>query len=358
MLLGGTERVVATLSKAWVERGFQVTIMPTFSGGGKCFYDLDERVRIIYLASLIKDTASVKKIKRFIALRRFIKIQAPDVIISFLPNVNVAAILTTAFLNIPLVICERSNPFIRKSSFVWKLACAFTYPFASTLMVQTQEVAKNYKNKRNLINELFVIANPLPNEFLATQLTEKKTDRGKIILAVGRYAPEKQFDRLLKAIAHLNHEHADWILRIVGEGPERSHLEELISQLGLQNRVELPGVSKNVLLEMQKADIFCLTSKYEGFPNSLLEAMAVGLPCISFDCPSGPKEMTDHGKAALLIEPDNFEALVSNLDRLLKDKEERKKYAALAYDFSHKNYSLNTILTQWDNLFAKLGILK
>jgi len=120
---GGAERVATTLCNAWAARGEKVTLMPTFSGGGSPFYKTSEHVKIIYLADVVgtKHKSVLSYIKRIFALRRLIKDKAPDVVISFLPNVNVAAVISSAFLKVPLIISERSDPSSRTYPIVLKL---------------------------------------------------------------------------------------------------------------------------------------------------------------------------------------------------------------------------------------------
>jgi len=356
--MGGTERVAATLSNAWIERGDEVIIMPTYSGGGKCFYKLNERVRLIYLSEITKKFCFLSGFLRLITLRKFIISENPDVIISFLPNVNVATILASAFLSKLVIIGERSDPFIRPTPLFWRIACNITYPFASNLTVQTYAVAEKYKQSSKYIKNISIIPNPLPKEFLDSEFKPKSNSSDNIILAIGRYSQEKQFGVLIKAFSKLVNEFPDWSLHIVGEGPERENLKNIILKLDLQNNVKLPGYTQDVLGEMQKIDIFCLTSLYEGFPNTLLEAMGAGKPSITFDCPSGPREMTNDGKAAILVEYNNFEEIVTGLATLMKNKEVRNKYAEQGYHFTHENYSLTSILGKWDDLFANLNVRK
>ncbi len=353
MSSGGAERVASTLSNAWVTRGDQVTLMPTFSGRGDCFYELSPEVRLIYLADLVssRDKTLVNQIARLLALRRCMTNERPDVIVSFLPNVNVAAIIASIGLGIPVIICERNDPFV--GPITW--ACRFTYPLANVLMVQTQAVATKYVASGWSLKRLWVIPNPIPEQIQNTQHCSIVTTT-KWLLSIGRLEGQKQFDVLIKVFANLAQRHVDWSLRIVGEGTLRTALQQQITDLGLDARVELAGRSTAIGEELAKADIFALTSKYEGFPNALLEAMTVGLPCVSFDCPSGPREISLDGQVALLVPMNDEQALEHALERLMLDADLRQALGSHARASVIERYSLGKILRQWDLLFQQIGI--
>jgi glycosyltransferase involved in cell wall biosynthesis len=357
MSSGGAERVASTLSNAWTARGDQVTLMPTFSGRGDCFYELLPDVRLIYLADLVSSKGRTwsNQLARLRALRQFIEAERPDVIISFLSNVNVAAVIASLGLGIPVIICERSDPFVMPTSRWLKFTSRFTYRYATVLMVQTQAVAAKYVALGWSLKQLWVIANPVSVQMLNIQrsISVAKTKR---MLSVGRLDEGKQFDVLIQVFASLAHRYADWSLRIIGEGSLRSVLQQQITSLGLDARVELAGQSATIGEELAKADIFVLTSKYEGFPNALLEAMTVGLPCVAFDCPSGPQEISMDGQVALLVPLNDEQAFELALERLMLDADLRQTLGCQARASVLERFSLDKILGQWDLLFEELGI--
>lgn len=352
---GGAERVASTLANAWVSRGDQVILMPTFSGRGECFYQLSSGVRLVYLADLIKSNVRKwgKLWRRLFALRRFIVKERPDVIVSFLPNVNVAAIIASIGLAIPIIVCERTDPFVMPISRFWRLACCMAYPFADALMVQTQSVAHKYASTGCNLRRIRVVPNPVPKQMLNIKRCWDDA-RVKRILSVGRLEDEKQFCILIKVFADLAQAHPDWTLRIVGEGSLRGNLQRQVSDLGLDARVELPGRTLNIQDEFMQADVFALTSKYEGFPNALLEAMALSLPCVAFDCSSGPREMSMEGQVALLVPLNDTHALKVALERLLVDEDLRISLGAKACASVMTRFSLDKVLEDWDLLLNEV----
>lgn len=354
---GGAERVACTLANAWESRGDQVTLIPTFSGRGECFYELSPDVRIVYLADLVssREKSFINQFTRLRALRRFIVFERPDVIISFLSNVNVAAVVASAGLGIPVVICERTDPFVMPMPRILQFACRITYRSADALMVQTQAVATKYASSGWSLRHVRVIPNPIPSQML--DLRHPASVGGiKRLLAVGRLDEGKQFGVLIKVFACLAQHLDNWSLRIVGEGPLRIVLQRQIADLGLEKRIELPGRTEDIGEELVEADAFVLTSAYEGFPNVLLEAMAIGLPCVTFDCPSGPREMSIDGQVALLVPLNDEPALEQALERLMLGADLRIALGSRARASVLERFSLSTVLEQWDSLFEEVGV--
>jgi GalNAc-alpha-(1->4)-GalNAc-alpha-(1->3)-diNAcBac-PP-undecaprenol alpha-1,4-N-acetyl-D-galactosaminyltransferase len=292
---------------------------------------------------------------RLRALRRFIATERPDVIVSFLSNVNLATIIASVGLGISVVVCERIDPFALPTSNLLRIACRFTYPLADALMVQTHAAATKYASTSWPLRRVRVIPNPVPGQILNIQSHISMGEK-KRLLSVGRLAEQKQFGMLIKVFAGLARRHINWSLRIAGEGPLRSALQRQTVALGLEGRVELPGRIKNIGEELAGADAFVLTSEYEGFPNALLEAMAVGLPCVAFDCPSGPREMIMDGQVALLVTLNDEQELGHTLERLILDADLRQALGSSARASVVERFALDRVLRQWDLLFKEVGV--
>lgn len=355
---GGAERVATILCNAWAARGDTVMLVPTYSAGGRPFYPVADAVKIVFLADVAGSRRKTpwSYASRLATLRRLILESAPDVVVSFLPNVNVAAILSTAFLGIPLIICERNDPSSRSSFDLWEICSKLTYRYADMFTVQTEDVARKAPRIYPGLNRVRIVPNPL-SDGLASFRAQADNPR-KILLSVGRLAPQKQMDRLIDGFAGVAPCFPDWDLHIYGDGQLKPRLDAQIGELGLRERVFLKGQTGEPWKVMAQADAFAMTSRHEGFPNALLEAMGIGLPCVVTDCPSGPREITRDGKDALLVPPDDHEALVAALAKLMGDARFRAVLGEQARESVLSRFSLKTIVEHWDRLFDEVGIMR
>jgi glycosyltransferase involved in cell wall biosynthesis len=174
----------------------------------------------------------------------------------------------------------------------------------------------------------------------------------RLILAVGRLGVEKGFDTLIEAFFELTGKYTNWDLVILGEGAERPALEKLRARLGLIKRVHIPGRVGNLADWYERSDGFVLSSKYEGFPNALLEAMAHGLPAVSFDCHAGPRDIIRHGVDGFLVPPEHgVTGLVNGLESLLADEALRDKMG-LAARKVRRRFSVDRVTAQWDKVLG------
>lgn len=356
---GGAERVATTLCNAWVARGDSVTLIATFSGGGeRPFYRISDAVEFMYLANAIGDRKKgiVSSLRRLAALRKLIVQRQPHVIVSFLPNVNVAAVISTAFLRIPVIICERSDPSSRSYPWHLKLLCKLSYPFANMLTVQTESVARKIREIFPGLGVIRIAPNPLPEA--VAEIARSRCSERKILLSLGRLSREKQVDKLVRAFGAVAASFPDWDMYIYGDGPLSANLARQIADEGLAARVLLKGRTDVPWKVMADADAFVLVSAYEGFPNALLEAMGIGLPCVAFDCPSGPREITANGQDAFLVPLNDREGLVRALERIMADGELRAALGRRAQESVRKRFGLPRIMQQWDAFFKEVGAIR
>jgi GalNAc-alpha-(1->4)-GalNAc-alpha-(1->3)-diNAcBac-PP-undecaprenol alpha-1,4-N-acetyl-D-galactosaminyltransferase len=258
----------------------------------------------------------------------------------------VATIVASVGLGTHVVVCERIDPFALPTSKFLRIACCLTYPLADALMVQTPAVATKYESTSWPLPRVQVIPNAVPGQMLDIQ-QYGGADEKKRLLSVGM---------LIKVFARLARSYANWFLTIAGEGPLRSALQMQIDELGLEGRVELPVRIKNIGEELARADAFVLTSEYEGFPSALLEAMAVGLPWVTFDCLSGPREISMDGQVALLVPLNDEQALGHALAQLMSDAVLIQSLGSQARASVMERFTLNKVLEQWDSLFEDVGI--
>jgi GalNAc-alpha-(1->4)-GalNAc-alpha-(1->3)-diNAcBac-PP-undecaprenol alpha-1,4-N-acetyl-D-galactosaminyltransferase len=357
MTTGGAERVAATLANAWAEQGRSVWIVSSFIDSRVVGYRLHPQVSVVFLADLLPSSGRgivPKVITKLFALRRLVAKIKPDVVISFLTNVNVVSLAALARSGVPLVISERVDPAADvELSRTLRIARALLYRLAAALVVQTASAATHYRERVRVLPPIVTISNPLPRELAKHTERARQEGEGRRIIAMGRLTPQKSYATLIRSFARAFAEDRTWRLQIWGEGPQRDELQRLIASLGLRERVSLPGLTDSPWAVLAAAQIFALTSKYEGFPNAMLEAMACGLACVAVDCPSGPRELAEGGAAALLIPRGDVDLLADALRRLAFDAEIRGALGARAAEFVRREFSEESILTQWDCLLTE-----
>jgi len=358
MHAGGAERVAATLASAWAARGDTVELVPTYTRRGSCFYPLHDDVRIKWLADHMGrlGRALCPPLAKWLAIRRLTREFRPDVIVSFLTNVNVNVLLATHRLGVPVIVSERTNPAHSSSAGrVLRRLRSWTYPWASRVVLQSQASVTAFREMEPGIRDLAVLPNPLPVDIPDAPEGRKDSVARPQVVAMGRLVGIKRFDALIEAFAALAGDFPEWDLTIWGEGPERPALEAQVAQAGLAERIRLPGRTETPWDALAEADVFALVSQVEGFPNVLLEAMALGRACVTVDCPSGPREITRDGQFAELVPLGDGQALRDALARLMADPLLREVMGRRAAASVRLNYGIAEILARWDALFERAG---
>lgn len=357
METGGAERVAALLASAWADQGHDVTLMPTFSGRGDCAFPLSDSVELRFLADIASPNAG--KLARLRTLRAFIRSAQPDVIISFLPHVNAAAVAAAAGLGIPVVACERTYPPLLQPPLppFYRIARRLTYPFAAALVGQTETAAVWLRARAGRAPVATIpnpVVNPLPSNPPRLNPGDLFGPDRKLVLWAGRFEESKRADVLIDAFARIAAGAAGWDVILLGDGPARAAAVEQVRQHGLEDRIRLPGFAGNLAEWYARADAFVMTSSYEGFPNALLEALAQGLPSIAFDVLTGPAELADNGRRLILLpDRDHVDALADALSTLLADEARRAELGRAALETA-TDYSKDRVLAMWDDLFAKV----
>jgi GalNAc-alpha-(1->4)-GalNAc-alpha-(1->3)-diNAcBac-PP-undecaprenol alpha-1,4-N-acetyl-D-galactosaminyltransferase len=245
-----------------------------------------------------------------------------------------------------VVVSERTDPRQHRIGPLWGGLRKLTYRWAEALAVQTRSVSE-WAAQSITAKSICVIPNPVPP---VGDLAETRGDpQQPLLVAMGRLSREKGFDMLLRAAATVLPRHPEWSIVVLGEGPERVALERLTIDLGLRGRVRFPGRESNPLSVLKQADMFVLSSRFEGFPNALCEAMACELPVVSFDCPSGPGEIVRDGVDGVLVPPENIGALANAMDDLMSDPTKRRRIGARAGETGAR-LAPERIMALWDRL--------
>jgi glycosyltransferase involved in cell wall biosynthesis len=341
--------VVANLSQAWAEMGRQVTVLTMDDGSRPPIYTLHPEVAHIPLdlhqpsAGAWKAVAS--NLRRLLRLRGAIRAARPDVLVSFLDTDNVRCLLATRALpRIPVIVSERTDPHGRSIGRVWEALRRRTYPWADCVVTQTRHAMEYFPEAVRSRGRV------IPNPVVRPEAGEPRPRPSgpHVLLTLGRLQTVKGHDQLIDAFARIADRFPDWEVRIHGDGPEREALAARIRDRGLDGRVHLGRTIADVGQRLREADLFVLPSRVEGFPNALAEAMAWGLPVVSFDCASGPADLIRPDLDGLLVPPGDVPALAAAMARLMADPAERNRLAARAPEVLDR-FSQARVMELWES---------
>lgn len=357
---GGSEHAAAMMANYWVRQGRSVTLI-TLDSVGHDAIAVDSKVNRVGLGLLSPSKGPLEAIaanyKRVSQLRKAIKDAAPDVVVSLTDRMNVVTILACLRTDLRVVVAERTDPRHHSIGSVWERLRRWTYPKASAIVVQTESV-REVVIAMSGRTPVRVIPNAIRSQESNDSKAAPQLDSSKHwIIGVGRLSREKGFDRLIGAFAKIASESPGWNLVLVGDGPERANLEEQSQQLVDRDRVLFVGWTTNVGAIMEQADVFVLPSRYEGFPNALLEAMSLGVASIAVDCESGPREII-RAEINGLLSPTGDDAqveseLARNVRRLIDDSDLRQRLGEAARSVA-TDYNQDLHFRSWDDLFAEL----
>jgi len=349
---GGAERVLSTMANYWAERGFLVSLI-SLSQKSTDFYRTNLSIQRIEL-NQSKTSRNIfeaigANISRLTKLRKAIYQSQPDAVISFTDRINVLTLLSTVGSQIPVIISERNDPTKRPISLIWATLRRLVYKRATTLVMQTPSSAK-WAEKIVERNKVSIIPNPVQ------QAEPGPAHPGNYLLAVGRLVHQKAYDVLIHAFSKISSECPDINLIILGEGTDRPKLVALIKKLRLESRVSLPGVINNVSDYYRGAQAFVLSSRYEGFPNVLLEAMMHGCAVISTDYPTRPQLLKSQINGLLAI-PEDPADLSKVMKLLIKNQVLRKKLGACAQE-TVQYFTVPNIMKKWNEVIEKITSLE
>lgn len=344
---GGAERVTCNLANFLAEKGHNVDLL-TMSET-KESYDVSN---LVNKKSLLRiNERGNRLINNAIRVIRFCKYllskKDVDAYIVMLPSTIKFFMTFKRLTKSKVIISERADPSCYKINTQRKLRKYAR--IVDGIVFQTNDAKRWYEDS---IKETpaMVIPNAINPQFMRDAFAG---NREPVIAAVGRLDKQKNFPLLINAFSKIKNKYPDYKLKIYGEGTERLALEKLVSELDIVDSVELPGNMMNIAELIYKASVFVLPSNFEGMPNSLIEAMALGLPCISTDCPvGGPRFLINDGVNGILVNVNNVDELCDAMDRILASEDYRKmlgKNAALI----QKTLSPSVIYNKWEDFIRK-----
>lgn len=343
--MSGASKVMLSVAKAALTMFSKVTVIGILNTKDE---DVgDKAIEFIPLGTMneIKGLWRVRCIQK---LRKIFKLRKPDIICSFVADACTMARLASFCLNVKVVSCERGDPYTTGK--LWQFFMRFTYRYSDYAVFQLPSARDFFSEKVRAHS--FVIPNPfIPKaEAINREHLENKT-----IVSAGRlFDKQKDFTSLIRSFAIVHNKYPDYRLVIYGEGSSRLYYEELISSLDLTGLVSLPGFVKNVSEEIKDKAIFVLSSVFEGIPNTLLEAMSMGLPCIATNCsPGGAEFLTQNGEYGILLDIGDVDGIAQSIIRFIEYPNEAYKLGMKAKG-SISRFETELILSRWLQLFNKV----
>lgn len=331
---GGAERVTANLANKMDEMGHEVTILMVASD--EVAYHLSEGIKVNTFGSR-SHGALIGRVKKIFEFRRYFKAHKDTVFIAMATETNMFAALASIGIPVKLLVSERSNP----ERFEQKKMRDFTYMFVKKIVFQTEDASSCFSKRLQDVGR--IIANPVAEGTLEPFYGE----RSKRFVAVGRLQEVKNHKLLLEAFAEIAAEYEDYDLYLYGEGKTEEQLREQCRQLEVAERVHFEGFCSDVNEKIRDASAYILTSDYEGISNSLLEAMAMGIPVVSTDCPIGGSRMLiEHKKNGLLIPVGDKSALTEAMRYIIEHAEDAKRMGEEAEKVKER-FSIQAIADAW-----------
>jgi glycosyltransferase involved in cell wall biosynthesis len=353
---GGAERVMAGLVTRLQRRGHSCTLI-TLDDATQDRHAVDPAVTRrpldVMRNSSSRWSAVTNNLRRAATLRRAIAQSKPDVVLSFCDVTNVLTLLASRGLRVPVVVSERSDPKKQKLPWPWSTLRPRLYRHAARVIVLTDTAAAEVTPWCDVTPIVIPSAVDTPTP-TPTESSDAQESQQRILLGVGRLEREKGFDRLIDAFATLAPQFPDWKLRIVGDGSCRRVLERQATDAALNDRIEFVGWLQPIWPAYATVDLFALTSRYEGFPSALLEAMASGLAVLSVDCESGPRAIIRDGVNGLLVK-DERASIVEGLRRAMSDAELRLRLGNTAREIINQ-FGWEAMVDAYERVLMQVAI--
>ncbi len=336
---GGAERVVSLLANYYAKQGKVVDILTLLSK--KCTYQLEPNVKIISLANEEK-SRKLQVFQWIIGIRRYHKENRPYRIVSFFAKINVVVMIALCRYIGDVVVSERNDPAKDGRGFFCRAITNILYPKTKRVVFQTKWAQSCFN--QSVINNSEIVQNPI------TQISMQNVEKTKTIVNVGKFSDQKNHRLLINAFAQIADAFPKHELVIYGEGAKRQELEAMINGLGLSDRIKLPGWTSEIYKKVATSELFVLSSNYEGFSNALLEAMMIGIPCISTNC-AGSNELIADNVNGLLIPVGGLDELVCAMRTMLENPALSAKLAKQGKNDVQK-FGVSKIIGRWENVIG------
>lgn len=336
---GGAERVISILANHYCERGWDVEIALLLKN--EVGYQLDDKIKIVDLVG--RRSSYFENLFQWVrGIRKYLKVSRPDRIVSFIGRINALVLLSTWGMKIPVVVSERNDPKHDGRGRLMLALCNWCYGTRRCRAIVHQTQYEESCFHRTLARKSYVIPNPIE-----VKAKRAEVQRGRIVTA-GRLIEQKNHAMLISAISVLVENFPEMCADIYGNGALQLSLQEQIDQKGLSETVHLRGNVGDLHQRMASADIFVMTSEFEGLSNALLEAMMLGLPCITTDYP-GADEAIQNGENGLIVPRGNVYELAGAIARILTDDKLRVRLSENALKTSN-SYKKENVLVLWENV--------
>lgn len=352
---GGAERVAVNLANGLFERGHTVRILCQTAS---------EKVEYLPIVGVrILNVSGTSLIRRLLALRKQLRLDPPDRLIAVQANAAIEAAISGYRLGLPTIGCEHNTPSRSVRGHFWKFLRPFAYKRLDSVVTLTQGAAKGLAAVCDLRTPTVIpnaVRLPLPRTEPVVSVAGHFPLRAKVLLAAGRFVEAKGFDRLISAFKELATLLDSAYLVLLGDGPLRGALEQQVAALGLTERVLMPGRAGNMADWYSRADIYVMTSRWEGLPMVLLECMAHGTPAVVTDFDYGPRDIIQSNVNGLILpdqfDPQSLRTWANEVHRLLTDPTRLECMAKAALDV-RDSFSESRILDAWEELLlgTKVG---
>jgi len=356
-VLGGLERQLGEIAKGLCDFGFDIHLVYLSNSQEPLFFDFDKRISHHQIVGASPEVrASIKlKILRQIEIFQLLRRISPNIVISFMTGSYFFLCIPSLLLRIPIVLAERNSPQIYRvtTASKYRSLIFLSILLASRITTQFSEYINDYP--RYLRRKFRVIPNSIPREIQSITPREKNSSQPLVYLFAGRFSFQKRLELLIRSFAQFSSDKTDVTLRVFGSGDNAAEMKSLVQDLGAEQRIQIFGPSKELPIEILKADALCIPSLWEGFPNVLLESLYLGVPGLGFSNCDGVRHLIVDGKNGWLGEfIEDGSSLVSLLERSYHDLKSGKSMSKDCHE-SVKDFIPAKVYSKWQDLILDIA---